>query len=35
MRKYLYKLQQEGLTVASIVRDVIVEVIPPRDDNVQ
>jgi len=25
--------EQEGLAVASIVRDVVVEMTPPRDDN--
>ena len=28
-------LQQEGLAVASIVRDVVVEMTPRRDDNAQ
>jgi len=28
-----YHIQQEGLAVASIVRDVVVEMTPPRDDN--
>jgi len=27
------KFQQEGLAVASIARDVVVEMTPPRDDN--
>jgi len=29
------KLKQEGLAVASIVRDVVVEMTPPHDDNAQ
>jgi len=35
MVRHLDKLLQEGLALASIARDVVVEMTPPRDDNPQ